>query len=231
MALTVAWRSVVAALLACGGPLAAAADGTAASPKPHVRTHAVATQRTSALLVPPLPALPASLTTGGCAQSHRQLSHLLSPYLTSPTPQIVYILSDNLGWGNVGYHRKLSPAGPSPEVVTPNLDQLVASGIELDRFYTYKFCSPSRSSLMTGRFAQHVNMHNLALTVPRHGIPVEVKKTHLLRHLMLKMIILPRQARNKHRENSKKKCALLQMTTIASKLKTAGYATHAVGKW
>ena len=140
-------------------------------------------------------------------------------------------MSDNLGWGNVGYHRKLSPAGPSPEVVTPNLDQLVASGIELDRFYTYKFCSPSRSSLMTGRFAQHVNMHNLALTVPRHGIPVEVKKTHLLRHLMLKMIILPRQARNKHRENPKKKCALLQMTTIASKLKTAGYATHAVGKW
>jgi hypothetical protein len=187
MALTVAWRSVVAALLACGGPLAAAADGTAASPpKPHVRTHAVATQRTSALLVPPLPALPASLTTGGCAQSHRQLSHPLSPYLTSPT-QIVYILSDNLGWGNVGYHRKLSPAGPSPEVVTPNLDQLVASGIELDRFYTYKFCSPSRSSLMTGRFAQHVNMHNLALTVPRHGIPVEVKKTHLLRHFMLKI--------------------------------------------
>lgn len=27
---------------------------------------------------------------------------------------------------------------------------------------------------MTGRFAQHVNMHNLALTVPRHGIPVEM---------------------------------------------------------
>lgn len=50
----------------------------------------------------------------------------------------------------------------------------MASGIELDRFYTYKFCSPSRSSLMTGRFAQHVNMHNLALTVPRHGIPLEM---------------------------------------------------------
>ena len=34
-----------------------------------------------------------------------------------------------------------------------------------------KFCSPSRSSLIgsTGRFAQHVNMHNLALTVPPQG--------------------------------------------------------------
>ena len=37
----------------------------------------------------------------------------------------VYILSDNLGWGNVGYHRARSPAGPSPEVVTPNIDHLV----------------------------------------------------------------------------------------------------------
>ena len=35
------------------------------------------------------------------------------------------------GWGNVGYHRKHS--SPSPEVVTPRLDELVATGIELDR--------------------------------------------------------------------------------------------------
>ena len=45
---------------------------------------------------------------------------------------------------NVGYLRARSPAGPSPEVVTPFLDELVASGIELERLYTYKFCSPSR---------------------------------------------------------------------------------------
>ena len=73
----------------------------------------------------------------------------------APKPHIVYILSDNLcaacppplhshphsttgvrravhsGWGNVGYHRKHS--SPSPEVVTPRLDELVATGIELDR--------------------------------------------------------------------------------------------------
>ena len=63
-------------------------------------------------------------------------------------PHLVYVLSDNLcgppisphlvaaaaltsgswrrGWGNVAYHRKISPAGPSPEVVTPNIDALVA---------------------------------------------------------------------------------------------------------
>jgi hypothetical protein len=37
---------------------------------------------------------------------------------------------------------------------------------------TYKFCSPSRSSLLTGRFPLHVNIHNMALDVPGSGIPL-----------------------------------------------------------
>lgn len=139
------------------------ADGTlAAAPKPHVRPRPAS----PALLCPARPVPPAPSTLPPSLLYYPQSS---SQRIAA---QIVYILSDNLGWGNVAYHRRLSPTGPSPEVVTPNLDRLVASGIELDRFYTYKFCSPSRSSLMTGRFAQHVNMHNLALTVPRHGIPL-----------------------------------------------------------
>ena len=74
---------------------------------------------------------------------------LLAGQAAPPKPHLVYVLSDNLGWGNVGYHRAASPSGPSPEVVTPNIDRLVATGVELDRLYTYKFCSPSRASLMT----------------------------------------------------------------------------------
>lgn len=88
-------------------------------------------------------------------------------------PHLVYVLSDNLGWGNVGYHRAASPSGPSPEVVTPNIDHLVATGIELDRLYTYKFCSPSRAALLSGRFPLHVNLHNKALSIP-------VRSTHPL---------------------------------------------------
>lgn len=37
------------------------------------------------------------------------------------------------------------------EVQTPNLDQLVREGIELDRAYVYKYCSPTRSALQSGR--------------------------------------------------------------------------------
>eukprot|EP01050_Picozoa_sp_SAG11_P021593 SAG11_NODE_3877_length_2175_cov_1.701349_3_plen_179_part_00 len=43
--------------------------------------------------------------------------------------------------GNVGYHRH--PDDRS-ETRTPNINELVATGVELDRLYTYKFCSPSR---------------------------------------------------------------------------------------
>ena len=66
-------------------------------------------------------------------------------------PHIVYILVDDWGWANVGYHRNL----PTREVDTPNFDSLVKNGLELDQFYAYKFCSPTRSSLMTGTKAPY----------------------------------------------------------------------------
>ena len=45
-------------------------------------------------------------------------------------PHIVYFLLDDLGWADVGWH---SPS--SDEVMTPNLNALVADGVELDRHY------------------------------------------------------------------------------------------------
>ena len=52
--------------------------------------------------------------------------------LVPAKPHILYVLADDLGWGNVGWHRKAPPA----EVQTPVLDGLVSAGIELNRFYT-----------------------------------------------------------------------------------------------
>lgn len=81
------------------------------------------------------------------APPHAQTVHSAS---RSTRPHLVYVLSDNLGWGGVGYLRATSPAGPSPEVYTPNIDALAESGVILNAFYTWKFCSPSRSSLLSG---------------------------------------------------------------------------------
>eukprot|EP00937_MAST-01D_sp_MAST-1D-sp2_P002290 g2290.t1 len=91
----------------------------------------------------------------------------------SPPPHIVILFADNMGWANVGWHKPpaLEPAlGPS----TPHLDALLPEALELDRHYTYKFCSPSRSSLMTGRLPFHVNIYNDNPALPGAGVPTNM---------------------------------------------------------
>jgi arylsulfatase A-like enzyme len=65
--------------------------------------------------------------------------------LKASPPNIVLMLADDLGWGDVSYH--------SPHrIETPNIDSLAAEGVELDRFYVAPMCSPTRAGLMTGRY-------------------------------------------------------------------------------
>ncbi|MDR3182106.1 MAG: arylsulfatase [Planctomycetaceae bacterium] len=59
-------------------------------------------------------------------------------------PNIVIFLADDLGWADVGWHGK--------EVKTPNLDKLADSGLKLEQFYVQPVCTPTRASLMTGRY-------------------------------------------------------------------------------
>eukprot|EP00040_Diaphanoeca_grandis_P044585 m.12819 g.12819 ORF g.12819 m.12819 type:complete len:654 (+) comp9463_c0_seq1:180-2141(+) len=79
-------------------------------------------------------------------------------------PNIVYFLVDDLGYANVGFH--------DDEPLTTNIDSLHASGIELTSFYTYKFCSPTRSSLNSGRLPIHVNQENHPPEYPGGGVPL-----------------------------------------------------------
>ena len=75
----------------------------------------------------------------------------------SARPHIVYMLVDNLGFGNVGYLRARSPAG----IVAGGGD--AGSTLWPSRRVTrqariVEFCSPSRSSLLSGRLPGHVNI-------------------------------------------------------------------------
>ena len=69
-------------------------------------------------------------------------------------PNILFILADDLGWGNVGYHNQ------NGEVYTPNIDYLVSNGLELNRHYAHYVCSPTRSSVHSGRLPFHCNLSN-----------------------------------------------------------------------
>jgi len=87
-------------------------------------------------------------------------------------PHIVVLLADNVGWANVGFHRP--PEEPFRELYSPHIDALAANGLKLDRHYTYKFCSPSRSSFLTGRLPVHVNTYNDDPTRPGAGVPTNM---------------------------------------------------------
>ena len=86
-------------------------------------------------------------------------------------PHIVVILGDDVGWHGVGFHAKRN-ATEQPLVRTPRMDALVAEGMELDRHYVYKFCSPSRSSFQSGRLPVHVNVANAAPELRNASDPV-----------------------------------------------------------
>ena len=60
-------------------------------------------------------------------------------------PNIVFIIADDLGWGDVTFH-----GGNAP---TPNLERLRSESLELTQHYVYPVCSPTRAALLSGRYA------------------------------------------------------------------------------
>lgn len=68
----------------------------------------------------------------------------LPAFVATRQPHIVFILADDFGWHDVGYHQS--------EIRTPNLDKLSAAGVRLENYYVQPVCTPSRNQLMTGRY-------------------------------------------------------------------------------
>lgn len=62
----------------------------------------------------------------------------------SQKPNIIIILSDDQGWGDLGFNGNSS-------VATPNIDKLAKGGIILNKFFVSPVCSPTRAELLTGR--------------------------------------------------------------------------------
>jgi arylsulfatase A-like enzyme len=62
----------------------------------------------------------------------------------TPRPNIVLVMADDLGYGDVGWH-----GGPYQ---TPHLDQLAKASVRLEQHYSLPVCSPTRSALLSGRF-------------------------------------------------------------------------------
>lgn len=71
----------------------------------------------------------------------------------APQPNIIFVLVDNLGYGDIGCFG-------STRHRTPNIDRLAAEGARLTSFYSAApVCSPSRASFLTGCYPRRVGLH------------------------------------------------------------------------
>lgn len=88
-------------------------------------------------------------------------------------PNILLVMCDDLGWGDVGFNG-------NAQIKTPNLDSLAAQGIILNRFYSASaVCSPTRASVLTGRnpFRMGIYHANTGHLPPQEITLPEILKT------------------------------------------------------
>jgi len=108
--------------------------------------------------------------------------------LASEQPNIIVILNDDQGYQDLGCYG-------SPDIKTPNVDQLAREGMRFTDFYVAScVCSASRAALLTGCYPSRVGVPGVFWPNRDHGMSPE-------------------------------------HATIAEVLKSAGYATAAIGKW
>ncbi len=86
-------------------------------------------------------------------------------------PHIVFVMADDMGWGQTGYRNH-------PLLKTPNLDAMAANGLRFERFYAgCPVCSPTRASVLTGRSPDRTGVlsHGYALRLQEKTIAQALK--------------------------------------------------------
>ena len=116
-------------------------------------------------------------------------------------PHVVFIIADDLGWNDVGFHQNaVSGANPlgAPTAAhvyeTPTIDALARESARLESYYVQPLCSPTRGAMLTGRYPSHTGIGpDVDLEPSPYGMPPDE-------------------------------------TFLPERLRAAGYSTHLVGK-
>ncbi len=86
-------------------------------------------------------------------------------------PNVLLVLLDNTGWGDFGVYG----GGALRGAPTPSIDELASEGMRLQNFNTEAQCTPSRSALMTGRYAIRSGTQSVPLGTRDYGlVPWEI---------------------------------------------------------
>jgi len=105
-----------------------------------------------------------TLNRTGCAIAVLAATLALAPADAQQAPQpskpnILFVLMDNLGYGEVGVYG----GGVTRGAPTPRIDQLASEGLRLTNFNVEAQCTPSRSAFMTGRFSIRAGTHSIPI--------------------------------------------------------------------
>jgi arylsulfatase A-like enzyme len=129
---------------------------------------------------------------------------LISCSTESPRPNFVFILVDDLGWADLGCYG-------STFHETPNIDRLAGESLRFTQAYAAcPVCSPTRTSIMTGKYPARTGVTDWIKGRQFHQGPQPCDK------------LLPREFEHEMK---------LEEITIAEALKEAGYQTFFAGKW
>ncbi|MDP4963264.1 MAG: arylsulfatase, partial [Opitutales bacterium] len=103
--------------------------------------------------------LPALLTGLAC------LCAGLASAQTTKQPDIVFFLIDDLGYADCGFNG-------GKEIKTPNIDRLAQGGTIIENHYVQPVCSPTRSTLLTGRYPTHTGVYTIVSPGAPWGLPL-----------------------------------------------------------
>jgi arylsulfatase A-like enzyme len=86
-----------------------------------------------------------------------------------PKPNILFILADNIGYGDLGCYG----GGELRGAPTPRIDRLASEGLRLTQFLVEPSCTPSRAALMTGRYSIRSGLSLVALEGTPYSLPAK----------------------------------------------------------
>src|SRR5688572_21884287 len=89
------------------------------------------------------------------------------PSPAQQAPNVVFILADNVGYGDLGAYG----GGELRGAPTPHIDQLARDGLRLTQFLVEPACTPSRAALMTGQYSIRNGLSLIGIEGSQYTLP------------------------------------------------------------